>query len=116
METVSAECSAVAADLFAPQKKLSTDRIRRAASRSKSAAMYGRLIATYHHYTHEVPEDSFPTFLESQLLDQLVEERVPDATGRGTVASGQPKTKEFRSRPRRKDLRTVDHDRSAAWL
>lgn len=49
-------------------------RSRRATSRSNTIGLYGHLNKDFYQYVHDVPEATFPTFLESLLYERITAE------------------------------------------
>ena len=73
METVSAKHSAVRSSSSSSKARSAAVRASRAPSPSNADSEYRRLSAAFHRYTDDVPEDSFPTLLESLFLEAVVE-------------------------------------------
>lgn len=72
MEAVNAQHSAVRVSFLA-QNARPAARTSRTRSRYKADSAYRRLDAAFHRHADDVPEDSFPTFLEALLLEDVVE-------------------------------------------
>lgn len=72
MEAVNAKHSAVRVRLL-QQGAQPEVRVPRTRSRSSGDSAFRRLNEAFHRYADDVPEDSFPTFLESLYLDSAFE-------------------------------------------
>jgi hypothetical protein len=89
MKTVSAKHFSVRnVNVLMPTPGSPANRSPRSESRTESTATYLRLNAAYDHYTHDMPEDSFPSFLESLFLEPLVEDGILESRKRISAARG----------------------------